>query len=142
MNYTSDEQIQILIRHFNNYSATLFSFIETVVPSAIFQLYKPLVDKFIKDNSSKLMDKFIVTGFKYEDKIMSGDDNFFMETDNFDKISEAKDQTQDIFRFKKVWGSLDQANKDTIKEYMKLLCRIARKYFDLVCEKRLSQNQN
>ena len=41
-----------------------------------------------------------------------------------------------VFEFKNIWKKINIDNKNQIKNYMKILCQIARVYVDIVLESR------
>ena len=123
-------QIEILKRNFNNYSETLVSFLSKIAPRSSIIMYKPYIEKLCKANSNKIIDTFVINGLIHEEKIMREDEEYFMGMSVSEK--DDSDKLRKIFQFKNVWKTLSSEDKHTIKSYMKLLCVIARKYFDLL----------
>lgn len=132
MNYSLEEQLDILKKNFNNYSLTLSVILADVNPCSSFGIYKSVIERLVNINSSKMIDTFILSALKYEDKIMEGDDDFFLKKDYGNELGEDKNNIIKVFEFKSIWDTLCDQNKDIIKLYMQLLCKIARKYYDLV----------
>lgn len=122
------KKVEILKKHFNNYCLILSSCLENINHS--FKIYKSFIEELVNNNSNKLLDTFIISVLKYEEYIMNGDDDFFLGN-NYDDY---KDNRIKVFEFKSIWTSLSEENKNVIKSYMKILCQIARKYFDLLYE--------
>ncbi|AYV80953.1 MAG: hypothetical protein Harvfovirus11_15 [Harvfovirus sp.] len=120
-------QLQILKKNFNIYSETLADFLGGIAPKSSFMLYKGTVKSLVSKNSDKLIDMFILSALVYEDEILSGDDDFFLGACKGKNVGKRKE----FIEFKTVWNSFDDENRLQIKLYMKLLCQIARKYFDL-----------
>jgi len=58
----------------------------------------------------------------YRDKIVNKDESFFLEKESFDIPSSRKEYWMDfISKIKVAWVSMDNANKDIIWKYFKLL---------------------
>lgn len=58
----------------------------------------------------------------YREKIMSQDESFFMDKENYDITSKRKEYWMDfIDKIKIAWGSMDGDNKTIIWKYFKLL---------------------
>jgi hypothetical protein len=58
----------------------------------------------------------------YRDKIDNKDESFFLEKEDFDIASSRKEYWMDfISKIKIAWASMDDANKDIIWKYFKLL---------------------
>jgi hypothetical protein len=129
-NLSPTQQIETLQKHFNNYAETLFIFMESILQNNTLKLIKPFISQLVKENSNKIIDNFILTVFQYEEKILAGDDDFFLKQD-FSELNLDNQQVMQVFEFKSIWTSLIPDNQKTIKEYMQLLCKIARKYFNI-----------
>jgi len=134
--YSLEEQLEILKKNFNSYSVTLSSFLAEIAPRSSFRLYKPVIEQLVNENSNKIIDTFVLTALKYEDKIMQEDDNFFMGKNYDNELEFDNEKIGKVFEFKSIWESLSDPNKSVIKSYMKLLCRIARKYYNLIYDNR------
>lgn len=64
-------------------------------------------------------DYIVVT---YREKIMNKDESFFLDKQDFDITSKRKEYWMDfIDKIKSAWSSMDDANKDIIWKYFKLL---------------------
>ena len=124
------DQLNILIFHFNNYSKILSDYLVNLAPKSSIGKYKKIIDMLIRRKSPKLIENFIISALVYEDKIMMGDEDFFLGKTLENNKNIEDDQMKNIFEFKSIWGLLDRDTHYTIKSYMKLLCQIARKYFD------------
>ena len=120
-------QLGILKKNFNMYSETLADFLASIAPKSSFASHKSTVKMLVAKNSGKLIDTFILSALMYEDHILAGDEDFFLGKCKSKNLGKPKD----FIEFKLVWTSFDDDNKIHIKSYMKLLCQIARKYFDL-----------
>jgi hypothetical protein len=132
--YTLAEQTDILKKNFNNYAVILSDFLAGLNMSHSFKIYHPYIEQLSKENSNKLIDVFVLSALKYETYIMQGDESFFLGKNYDEELNDVdkEDNMIRVFEFKTVWNKLDGQDKDMIKSYMKLLCRIARKYFDLL----------
>lgn len=130
--YTVKDQLEILKKHFNNYSITLSSFMSNIAPKSSFVTYSPYIEKLANENSNKIIDTFVLSALKYEDKIMNNDESFFLGKNYDNELNNENDKIVKVFEFKQIWGTLGDQNKLVIKSYMQLLCRIARKYFNLM----------
>lgn len=134
--YSLEEQLEILKKNFNNYSVILSVFLVNIAPNSSFRIYKPYIEHLASENSNKIIDTFILSVLKYENEIMNENESFFIGN-SFDNDLDYDDEKRlKVFEFKSIWTSLSDENKDVIKSYMKLLCRIARKYFNLVYDNR------
>lgn len=136
-------KLKILVKNFNNLSLTLATFLGNIAPNSTFATFKRPIEKLVQDESTKIIDTFVLKALVYEKQILEGDEDFFIgkdyKSDLFDiygnKINDESDNViMKVFEFKTIWKLLDDKNKEEIKEYMKVLCKIARKYFDLFYE--------
>jgi hypothetical protein len=68
----------------------------------------------------KVFREYVVA--EYRDKIMNRDESFFMEKKDFDIASKRKEYWMEFIEMiKTAWSSMDDANKDIIWKYFKLL---------------------
>jgi hypothetical protein len=128
---TDDKRQVILIKNFNKYVDTLSTFLMELTPNSLLKIYKSELERLIKNDSKVMIDTFCLNILKYEDEIMGGDEGFFL---NLDYDSDDKDMISKVFEFKKIWHKLSEDNKTSIKQYMQLLCRIGRSYFEIIIE--------
>lgn len=126
------EQLVILKKYFNNYSLFLASHLCNVAPKSCFKIYKPFIEKLVNDNSNVMIEGFILNVLKYENEINNEDESFFLGKKYDDVTGNDSSNVNKVFEFKSIWFSLEDSDKSLIKSYMKLLCQIARKYFDLI----------
>lgn len=141
------EKIQILIKNFNSYSSTLIVFIADVNPTDTIKFYRDEILKLESKQSNIIIDTFVLNALQYEDQILQGDDDFFLNQ-TFDDITSKNENSDNlilkIFEFKNIWKKINDNNKTHIKNYMKILCQIARVYVNLIIElrdkKQLSQS--
>lgn len=131
------QQLDILKKNFNNYSVTLSVFIANIVPRSSFNIYKSNIEQFAEQNSNKIIDTFILSVLKYEEQIMNGDEKFFLKKNYDEELNNENEYIMKVFEFKSVWKSLNEQNKFVVIQYMKLLCRIARKYFNLIYDNKI-----
>lgn len=129
-----DQKIKILIQNFNQLSLTLSTFLANVAPNSTFMKIRGPIESLVNQNSNKIIDMFVLKALKYEEHIMSGNDDFFMGKNYDDDLDKDNNKIIKVFEFKSIWGILNDQNKDIIKSYMKILCEIARVYFDTVCK--------
>jgi hypothetical protein len=131
-NYSVKDQLEILKKNFNDYSLVLINFLAIVVPKSPFRLYKLYIEQLANERSNKIIDMFILSVLKYEDKILEGDEEFFLCKNYDGELNNDKNRILKAFEFKSIWKSVNDQNRSAIKSYMVLLCKIARKYFNLV----------
>ena len=139
MNNEEYDVVQILISHFNDNSIVLVTFLKNYTKNQILDQIYPIIQNLVKEKSNKLIDLFVLKVLKYEDHIMEGNEDFFIGKDYESETSSNKSIISKIFEFKELLKTLDDLNKNRIKEYMKLLCRIARRYFDTLYGYRLEE---
>ena len=130
MSANREQNILTLTKHFNTYAGTLFSFLENIMQNATLKLVRPIINQLINDNSSKIIDMFILSVFQYEEQILAGNDDFFLNQD-FGEGKLDNSELMQVFEFKNIWKTLTEENRTNIKSYMQILCKISRKYFDL-----------
>jgi hypothetical protein len=130
MSAGKEQNIIALTKHFNTYAGTLFAFLENIMQNATLKLVRPIINQLINDNSNKIIDMFILSVFQYEEQILAGDDNFFLNQD-FGNGKLDSSELMQVFEFKNIWKTLTEENRTNIKSYMQILCKIARRYFNL-----------
>jgi len=130
------KQIQSLIENFNKYSLILSEFLIHVSNKTTFIIYNNFINQAVSTQPIKLIDSFVISVLKYESKIMDDDEKFFLNKDYDDDVKGDKEDIRCIVEIKNIWSVLDSDNKAQIKSYIKLLCRISRKYFNLIDKSR------
>lgn len=129
-------KINILTKNFNSYCSTLSTFIVTISPNETMKMYRNEIVKLEKKQSSVIIDTFVLNALKYESQILEGDESFFLG-ESFDNITNEDDNMiMKVFEFKNIWRKVNNSNKTQIKNYMRILCQIARVYVDTVIENR------
>lgn len=133
----SSETLNILVKNFNSYATTLASFVASVTHTKYIQLYYDEIVNLDRKNSSVLIDTFVLNLLIYEQQIMEGNDAFFLGK-TFDDIDTDNDKNiiMKIFEFKHLWLKINENNKEQIKNYMKILCQIARAYTNIILQAR------
>lgn len=124
-------------QHLNDFISTLIDLMDglSVIPqikqSIIFQNIG-LVQNSINSNKQKVIEQFIIHVLPFKTEIDNGNDEFFLNHDYSNKNNVDKNGLEQIFQFKSVWKTLSDENKDTIKDYMKILCYCSNEYFKIV----------
>jgi len=119
----SNEKILKTLRDdFNKESLKLIKVIQENIKIPLSEIYIDGIHKKIKKDSSFMINTFVLNALEYEDQIMDGDDNYF---------TKKCDNKNDFLKFKIIWEKLGTKTKNIIKQSMKLLCIIARKYFNI-----------
>jgi len=130
------DKLTILIKNFNSYCVTLSTFISTISPNETMKMYKDEVVKLDKKQSTVIIDTFVLNALKYESQILEGNEAFFLG-ESFEEITnDDENMILKVFEFKNIWRKVNNSNKTQIKNYMKILCRIARAYVDIVIDQR------
>lgn len=119
-------QLNILEKNFNSYSIDLSNLLVNLSSSKNFLIYQKTINMIINKNPKKLIETFIIKVLIYEEYIMNENDKFFLG-----ELEKSSKNDDDLFEFKSIWLSINISQQNQIKSYMKLLCQIARKYFDL-----------
>lgn len=94
---------------------------------------KTLITTAINMNPKKTIQSFIKYVLKFENKIESKDENFFLTFD-FDKEyrsvinDEYLQYFNKIFEFKQNWKTLSDHNKNIIIKYLIILCKLSKRY--------------
>ena len=118
-----------IVRDFNSMVLDLASQLAFVCPTSIIANNMDILRQIIKRKQESIIDIFVMYILKYKRQIDAGDDNFFLNN-SFD--SELKDSNSElikkVFEFKSLWLQLNQDNRDTVKQYMKLLCELSLAY--------------
>lgn len=139
--YSLQEELEILKINFNNYTVILSVFLANIAPDSSFRIYKPYIEQFANENSNKIIDTFILSALKYEEEIINGNEGFFLGKNYDSELDNDNEKIIKVFEFKSIWKSLNDQNKAVIKSYMKLLYRIARKYFNLIYDNKKYTNK-
>jgi hypothetical protein len=122
--------IEDIINDFNSTALTLINVIAMVCPKSTIGRNQSDIEKAIKNkqNRTKFIDIFVSKVLIYKDKIMSGNDSFFL-TKEYDSDLDSNDHVSYVFEFKDVWQQLNRRNKDTVIQYMQILCLLSEQYF-------------
>ena len=132
------EKLKILKKNFNSYCVTLASFMTSISPNETIKIYRDEIIKLDKKESNIIIDTFILNALKYEEQLIEGNELFFMGK-SFNELTNNDDNMiMKVFEFKYIWKKINVTNKTQIKNYMKILCQIARVYINLVIEMRES----
>lgn len=121
-----------VIFDFNNTLIDLCNGVAVVAPTSIVGKHIKDVCKMItnKQNKTKFIDIFVAKVLIYKDKIMAGDESYFLNK-SYDKELESSDHNNSVFEFKDIWSSLKPDNKNLVIQYMQILCLLAEKYFTM-----------
>tara|TARA_B100001094_G_C17775202_1_gene597026 strand:+ start:141 stop:503 length:363 start_codon:yes stop_codon:yes gene_type:complete len=80
-----------------------------------------------KANPRKLLEFFKFYFYKYEDKIMSKDESFFLERNFDDQLSDYVKSLNAITNLKQYWKNLTEKTKNTIWLYLIVLLKLSKK---------------
>jgi hypothetical protein len=109
-------------------------------PDTYFYIYRTTIQKYITELSYEpiaLFIKYIYSNDGYRNKILTGDESFFMN-ENYhqylDKTETSYNQdTSQIFVMKDVWGKMDDQNKNFVRQAFKNLVDRTELYVDVLC---------
>lgn len=131
-----NDKLSILIKNFNSYCVTLSTFMSSITSTFSIKIYRDEIIKLDKKQSNIIIDTFVLSILKYENHILEGNDSFFLG-ESFSEITNNDEKMiMKVFEFKNIWKKINIDNKNQIKNYMKILCQIARVYVDIVLESR------
>jgi hypothetical protein len=121
-----DQEKEKIINDFNSTALTLAQSIAIVCPTSIIGRNISIISTAInnKNNRTKFIDIFTTKVLIYKSEIMAGDENYFLNK-SYDDIGY---DTSNIFEFKDIWTKLNKNNKNTIIQYMQILCMLSEKY--------------
>ena len=97
----------------------------------LIKTYQKSLQQAVAKSSKLIIDCFIKTVYyqkiddekgQIRDKIIRGEEEFFLNDMFDDMIVDGNKILKDIFAFKKIWKNLSEENKQLIKEYMLMLC--------------------
>lgn len=82
-------------------------------------------------NSKKSIEMILCHVFPYREKVLAGDESFFLQHD-FKDVAEKNDiDIMETLRFKEVYLSLSPSSKEAIKKYFKVLLILGEKALGL-----------
>jgi len=122
-----------IIDDFNDTLLSLSLSVANVCPKSIIGQNIKDIERRIKNkiNYTKFIDIFCIKILmKYEKQIMNGEESFFMEK-NYDDDLDDDSYFDYIEPIKSIWNELADKNKNTIKQYMKILCQLSQQYYIL-----------
>lgn len=134
-----------LIDIFNETILDFTNQIAYIAPTSIIANNISDINKTIKNKIYRtvFIDKFVLNILIYKKKFENNDESFFMDDAFTKKVishKEVKNTNADektimnkIFELKSVWKTFSSDNKNTIFEYMRVLCDIAQQYF-IICD--------
>lgn len=121
-----------IVDDFNNLFGELVYQLILICPKSQISENYDLVKIAMNRRHTIVIDLFVDYVLKFKRQIDDGDDLFFMG-DNFSKsIRDMSAENADVigkfFEFKDIWCCLSVINRQTVKDYMKLLCVLADNY--------------
>ena len=115
------------VEQFNSFFINLVEGISIACNKKIVLNNLDILKSIIDNKKETVIDFFSLHVLKYKDKIDKRDDNFFM-THTFEGESEKNNILSKVLEFKELWSELTDENKNTVKDYMILLCNLSQNY--------------
>lgn len=122
------------VSDFNNNFITLINMCKRIAPGSVVANNSEMIEKIIVTNPDSIIQLFAQYGLKYKDKIVKGDDSFFLNTNEFSQETGGNANIEMVIdEIKGIWRKFDNTkngirNKETIKQYIKVLILIADTY--------------
>ena len=120
------------IKTFNNQIYNLVNTLSKRFPEdKDIKLAVTVIETLKSTNPKKSIDVFLLHAYKYRDRIMSQEENFFLEKEySTANTEEVKNQfsVNIIQNLKDNWGSLDSNERENIWKYLKVLIKLTDKY--------------
>lgn len=119
-----------VVDDFNRTVIDLCNSVAAVCPTSIVGRNIKDITKAVKNrqNRTKFIDIFVAKVLVYKDKIMAGDESYFLNK-SYDEDLDGQDYGSSVFEFKDIWSGLKQDNKNLVIQYMQILCLLAENYF-------------
>jgi hypothetical protein len=130
----NNSEIILLKENFNDVAFQLGLQVRQIAPESILATYFTHFENLVLEKSSKIIDTFVINVLPFKQKIMDGDDNFFLGQDYNELHQSNQDAMSKIFEFKNIWLTLEEDSKNSIKMYMQILAELATQYFLLFDE--------
>lgn len=119
------------IKTFNNQIYNLINTMSNRFPKdRDIKLAVTVIETLKATNPKKSLDIFLIYGYKYRDRIMKQEEEFFLEKEYGDNSKEvSKKFSVDIIQnLKDNWGELDENERSNIWKYLKVLIKLTDKY--------------
>jgi hypothetical protein len=116
-------------KEFNELFVTFINDISRICPNSLISNNINIINKFITNEPTKVLDLFTKHVLKYKNYIDKGDENFFLNHNYSDDFND-KNNFMKVFEFKNIWKTLNTENKENIILYMQYLCGLSLKYFN------------
>ena len=120
------------IKTFNNQIYNLVNTLSKRFPEdKDIKLAVTVIETLKSTNPKKSIDVFLLHAYKYRDRIMSQEENFFLEKEySTANTEEVKNQfsVNIIQNLKDNWESLDSNERENIWKYLKVLIKLTDKY--------------
>ena len=124
-------KVKKIEKTFNKASAGLVSYLSNTCPKSYFAQNEQMIHDLIKKKPEEpiaYFTKFVYRDDEYREKLLDGDEDFFMEH-SWDDIPNMEEQIiKKIFDFKELWVELNKEDKNTIKGIMKGFIVLCEKY--------------
>lgn len=122
------------VNDFNNNFITLINMCKRIAPGSVVANNSDMIERIINTDPASIIQLFAQHGLKYKDKIVKGDDSFFLNTTDYkQEIGGNTNIEMVINEIKNIWRKFGNTkngiqNKETIKQYIKVLVLITDAY--------------
>lgn len=127
--------MESILSDFNTMIIELAAQLAIVCPTSIIGANINVIKTLVKNNPNTIIDIFIQHILKYKQQIDAEDDAFFMNNSFSSETQGDNNMISRVFEFKGIWKQLNQSNRSTVKQYMKILCQLALSYVNLIVTK-------
>ncbi len=111
------------------FNSILESFLQQLSPM-VGTSYHYYYVKLIKVNALLPIQYFIYYALPMQDKIMSRDESYFVNTENHKELIQ-ENQLAEILRLQGIWSKLNDESKENVWEYFQLLVITSQDYINL-----------
>lgn len=115
------------IKQFNTLMETFLGQISPLVGTS----YKHYFGKLVKANAIMPIQQFYQYVSPFKNKIVSKDESYFRQTENFKEQITGDDIFQEIIRLTNIYDKLDEANKTQMWMYFQALLVLSEEYTKL-----------
>ena len=90
-----------------------------------FKLFKNGINLLNRTNPRKIVNLFREYVDKYEQRIMSRDETFFLQND-YDEIQKTENILESMNKLKNYWKDLNDSNKEKVWKYFEVLIKLSK----------------
>jgi len=117
---------------FNTTFIDLASQLAILCPRSFIANNVSLLKSLIHSHPTKILEIFTLKALKYKRQVDSGDDSFFLNCNFASEVNGDSAIIGKIFELKEIWKTLNDANRDIVRQYVTYLFELSAEYLETI----------